>query len=727
MAGWRRRASAVLVFAALAGIPAACAPSPAASALPPDKIITFTPLTTARPRPTQAATFGQGDTPEPTADSDRTPTAEPEMVGEPSPTATAAELPVFLPGWVPEGAVARIGRGTVNQVAVSPDGEAFAAAGSAGLFLYRAEDFSMIWELATAKAVSEIVFSADGTTLAAAVHCIFNKHYAMQGGAGPMCSDQAEVLIVRAADGSLLNRVVPFPADETYGGSDLNGISLSADGATLYLAAPLEGVSAWDASTGLRLRDYPVPDPDWFYYTDIAFSADGTRLAIAAPDGSISITDLADGELIRTIDGGSQSPVQGLTFSPDGTRIAFGLQKKIAQWNISTGAAERTLAGSTSNVHQLAYSPDGRMLAEGDYAGRVILWNAGDGHCLRVIPGLGKSVRSVAFVSGGSAVLASVDRQVASWKVESGAPLRSITSPFSAWDAVRYSRDGSQLILRENDVLQYMRPEGSEITGRKNLPVGAVLSPYFDMYAMISKDLQISIKDLSSGNLLYRLKVPEEYRPVEGEPFISEYGFALSPSGAAAATDHGDLLFFPEGRLVHIDEVGFADNSTSMRTSFSRDGSIAAFALYDTYGEYSGGIRLVDAKTGDLLGGTDNYIESLYALAWDGDLLATDCGSNASAGVVCTYDSRSGDLVSGYSFELGGDRPAVLEFSPDGSYLAAGTLWGEVLIWNVATGEIAAVSKGHTLSVIGLDFSADGTFLASVSADGTVVVWNYEP
>ena len=75
------------------------------------------------------------------------------------------------------------------------------------------------------------------------------------------------------------------------------------------------------------------------------------------------------------------------------------------------------------------------------------------------------------------------------------------------------------------------------------------------------------------------------------------------------------------------------------------------------------------------------------------------------------------------------DRVLSLEFSPDGTKLAAGggeaSRSGELTLWNVSDGKlIRRFDEAHSDTVYGVDFSADGKLLASAAADKFVKVFN---
>lgn len=64
-----------------------------------------------------------------------------------------------------------------------------------------------------------------------------------------------------------------------------------------------------------------------------------------------------------------------------------------------------------------------------------------------------------------------------------------------------------------------------------------------------------------------------------------------------------------------------------------------------------------------------------------------------------------------------------LNWSPDDSMLASGSLDNTIHIWNMRTGMCTTVLRGHSSLVKGVTWDPIGSFIASQSDDKTVIIW----
>lgn len=106
-----------------------------------------------------------------------------------------------------------------------------------------------------------------------------------------------------------------------------------------------------------------------------AYSADGKLLAAGSYSfGTIKVWDLASMKERVTLYG--QSPVQSVTFSPNGKLLA-ATSSELRVWDVARGAEVMTLIGAP--VNRAAFSADGKWLAAnpgGQFAGYAVkVWN----------------------------------------------------------------------------------------------------------------------------------------------------------------------------------------------------------------------------------------------------------------------------------------------------------------------------------------------------------------
>jgi WD40 repeat protein/serine/threonine protein kinase len=165
-----------------------------------------------------------------------------------------------------------------------------------------------------------------------------------------------------------------------------------------------------------------------------------------------------------------------------------------------------------------------------------------------------------------------------------------------------------------------------------------------------------------------------------------------------------------------------------MCAALSPDGELLASGSQD------GVLKLWDARTGRELRRIQAQKEGFRSMAFspDGRHLATgDYFSPEPSVKVWEVGALRRDekvvhlqTLNGHTGEL----IASIAFSPDGERLASGggkgRESGELLIWDLTTGQRLFALDGHKGLVRGVAFGPDGMCLASASADATVKVWD---
>ena len=136
----------------------------------------------------------------------------------------------------------------------------------------------------------------------------------------------------------------------------------------------------WDVATG---KEQAVVPGDGHSVNGIAFSPDGTRLAAASTGRTVKLWNtVADTE--PAILQGHANEVRTVAFSPDGKTLASGSEDgTVRLWDVATWLKLISLDAQRGGAHVIAFSPDGNLLASSgtaaDGRGEILLWEHGFG------------------------------------------------------------------------------------------------------------------------------------------------------------------------------------------------------------------------------------------------------------------------------------------------------------------------------------------------------------
>ncbi len=152
------------------------------------------------------------------------------------------------------------------------------------------------------------------------------------------------------------------------------------------------------------------------------------------------------------------------------------------------------------------------------------------------------------------------------------------------------------------------------------------------------------------------------------------------------------------------------------------------FSGLNLWEAYLAGVELRDVNLAgcDLQGTTFNErFDSILALAYSPDGRYLAGGSLTGEIKIWQFkDKREGE---GYSLHLEcrghSDLVSTVAYSPDGKLLASGSYDRTVRLWDSSNGGKLMVLSGHSDTVQSVAFSPDGRLLASGSFDGSIRLW----
>jgi WD40 repeat protein len=224
---------------------------------------------------------------------------------------------------------------TYLEVVFSPDGRLLAAHSKSGDDLIGLFDADSGREVATLKAghrqLMSLSFSPTGDLIAS-------------GGL-----DALRLYSARTGD-----VVRTLTEDKGY----FHRVRFSPDG-QFVVAAHGNTVRRWDVQS---LSEMPALQSDVGPVSLLAFSPDGKVLAAGGEAGSITLWGFDSGLRIHRLRGHTNQ-IEGLVFTPDGTRLfSSALDDRVIAWTVATGAD--VLLASSGGYAPLTISPDGNFLAQ---------------------------------------------------------------------------------------------------------------------------------------------------------------------------------------------------------------------------------------------------------------------------------------------------------------------------------------------------------------------------
>ncbi len=521
----------------------------------------------------------------------------------------------------------------------------------------------------------------------------------------------------------------------------IQALAVSADGQWLASGSLDRTLRLWNLQTGAAR----TVESNQEQVNALAFSPDSTLLVTGGPGKILNFWEVATGRLVR-----AAPPAEGeilcLAYSPDGKWVASGeylnpfqaSSSKVRLWSVATGEG-RAIAEHAASVQSLALSPDGARIASGsslpptgrDAAGTLKISRSDTGEEILSLRGHEGFVASLAFspdgkllASGGaprtSTFRSESDHTLKIWDATTGAERCIYSAHEGGARAVAWSRDGARIFSGGNDGRLKAwpaapPPEALVLNGHAGAVLRVAFSPDGRRLASsggraggdrpAASDDTIRVWDLASGSQTLALAGHEGAVP----------GLAWSPDGRSIASGGAD------GTIRLWDAATGAQrwilpsqNRPIEALAFSPEAGVPGL-LVAIAGRTASIWRVPDRSEYRRL----ELNEPLVTLAFspDGRWLAT----GSLSGVVRLHDYRTGAEVRSFS---AGSGLTQAVFSPDSSVLATGQSEGTISLWDAASGARLGTMTGTQRPVRSLALSPDGERIASCTTDSMLSLWD---
>ena len=635
---------------------------------------------------------------------------------------------------LPEGAIARLGKGDINDMQYSPDGTKLAVATSIGIWIYDAktlEEISLIAEHTISYPGIKIVsFSPDGKTLIGIKGSfegiklwdvtngtvkktlmgkfLFGNHTVLLSPDGQtLASDHnKEIYLWDTVTGK--HRVLKGHTES------VNGFAFSPDGLTLASGSKDQTIRLWDVATGEHkqtLTGHSAP------VTKITFSPDGSTFVSVSDDKTIYLWDTTTGKRIKTLANqgvitnqlGDQEIIERVFFSPDGSTFAtVRFNNTIHLWDTTTGELTQTLTGQNTDVkqadsqekiHNVLFSPDKRTVVGLIDRRKIRLWDIATGKHKQLTDRTGYLRSACLSPDGKTLAAAGMDHTIRFWNTSTGKQKESIIGFFY------------------NDLHHFRRDHGS-----------LLLSPDGGKVASVSViDKTIFLCDTNTG----QCKLLSAHTPGDKIWLFSNILFSPDSNTLVSVDSGGTIRLWDtntgkQGRTfanLRSTKDEASQSGTISGIFFSPDGRTLANINIDNT------IRLWDTTIGVLKRTLKGHTGKINSILFNSDGQTLISGSQD--GTLRMWNVTTGEQRQTFTnrrvSEDQTSQPVAVStasFSSDGTTLASGNQDGSVFLWDVATGQQQGTFIGHTDAISEISFSPDGQTFASTSLDGSIHLWD---
>jgi len=433
--------------------------------------------------------------------------------------------------------------------------------------------------------------------------------------------------------------------------------------------APARALDVIAAERAREKKDEKAPR---IVVTLLGLSGDGNRLLLGTSDGLLRFWDVNAGKELnrwKTPFGG----VRAASLADDGKRALLSCADGSCRlWNLETFKEVCRLEGYAGDPVPVFLAGGGRALGGGGTDGAVRLWDLATGKELHAVAGHTAAVRSLSFSADGRSLLSGgSDRMMYLWNVKEGEIRQSFVGHAGGILGVVFSPDGWRVLSVSDDrTLRVWRAENGE----------ALMT-----FGQIEGDV---VAGSPQGNRAVTCKN------------LAGYTTRLA---ALANVENGQTPALYQGSLGAI-----------RCAALLPDGKRLLLGGADSL------VRLYEVENGKELARFGGHTDTVLCVSPSGDgkqFLTVSADKTVRLWHVDEQTARRRTVLKNCPANL-----SSMAISSDGKRVAASTMEGKVLVWDTLSGT-EVISWQLPGSVYRVAFHPEGRYLATANANGTVYLF----
>lgn len=584
-------------------------------------------------------------------------------------------------GDLPEGAIARLGKGCIYDVALSSDGSKLAVSTSIGVYIIDPTTFEIIRQPDGNMIGSTISLNSDGTILAL-------DH------------------LSNAIDLLDLNNNNLIKTIQSNVGMGIYSVCFSPDGKLIACGAGDNQPRLFDVELGKQIAALGGHSKTVYY---VCFSPDGKLLASGSQDLTIKLWDVEKQENVATLRGHTWY-ISSLVFSSDGKFLASAGRDGYAKiWDLATMKEIANLGVHFMGAYSVALSPSNDLLAVGTGDGKVKLWDMKTYQEVATLEGHSNSVEWVFFTNEGKNLIsASYGGELLLWDVEKRQIINKMDGYTNPTLSVAFSPDDRLLASSNSEGMVYLWD------AKDTNNVSTMKHTRWANCVCFSPDGKTLFSGSTSGTIMLCDVEKRNVIDIISTYSGSIYSLATTSDGKTIAIGSNTVKLWD---IVNCKEIAELEGHTNYIESvaFSPDNRHLASGSWDNT------IKIWDTSTyksvASLKGHT--YVAKSVAYSPDGSMLA----SGSWDGTARLWDMKTYKEIAILDDENKNPIWAIA-FDPKGNMLAVGHHNGTADLWDIESRKVIGTFSRHYSEIRSLCFSHDGKILATSGWDATILLWD---